>query len=137
MSTRANSEKPAPLSSGSLYDYITGLWKLGGIPLVLIGLGALNLFLPISGYSSDKQFLITVSLFIGGVVVWLTVTIVTFKRWKHDTELRSAERAKIIDSVTKVMETGESDTVKSKLPVLKDFLQSLGFEISQSHTADQ
>jgi hypothetical protein len=57
----ASSPKVKDLSS--LGDYITGLWKVGGLPLVMVGLGAGNLFLPTTAaYTGNDQVLITVHI---------------------------------------------------------------------------
>jgi predicted membrane channel-forming protein YqfA (hemolysin III family) len=64
-----------------LENYVTGLWKLGGLPLVLIGLGAVNLIYPNKGnYTETKRIVVTVFLFSAAILAWGSLMYLAFKR---------------------------------------------------------
>lgn len=112
----------------SLSNYISGLWKLGGLPLVLIGLGAANLFIPGNPlYTEAKQILMTTLLFCSALIVWGSVTLLAYKRWKFEMQIASQQDATIINAITTIVEKTKSDaaakqrveTLVSQLPALR------------------
>jgi len=110
-----------------LAEYITGLWKLGGIPLVMVGLGALNLFFPTSSvYTEPKQFLITSFLFVSGLLTWGSLTFLAFKRWSRETELLGQRETVLIEAVVRIVERADGDVAKTKTNLLRETLPILG-----------
>src|SRR6266404_1340608 len=127
MNTNQPAQQPAHLDQ--LAAYITGLWKLGGMPLVLIGLGAINLTIPLSenNYTEAMKILTTSFLFLSSVITWATVTLIAYKRWQYEMELNSRIDAKVIESVVKLAESTQSDAAaKDRVKTLTDSLDNLG-----------
>jgi len=116
--TSQGSEKP---SLSALSGYISGLWKLGGLPLVLVGLGAANLFVPnFAGYGQAKQFVLTAGLFLAGLVTWVSVTVLAYRRWHAEAQIASDQDAKLLETVAQILAHTTSDAAaKERSEVLK------------------
>src|SRR2546425_1131403 len=108
----------------SLSGYIAGLWKAGGLSLVLVGLGAANLFLPSSqAYTDIKQLVITALLFLSGVTTWASVTVLALKRWQQELQLAGQQDATVIQAVAKIAErAGDSAEITARM---KAFTESI------------
>ena len=110
----------------SLANYITGLWKLGGLPLLMIGLGAANLFVPISVYTETKQFVITGLLLVSGAVAWASLVFIAFKRWQFEIQCAIQQDARVIDAVVRLVEGVQSDAAaRERVKTLTESLASL------------
>src|SRR5436305_1067366 len=68
----------------SLRDYILKLYSVGGIPLVLMGLAAANLFLPWYGGDATKQFIVTIILLVIGALTWSASAYLAILKWKAE-----------------------------------------------------
>jgi hypothetical protein len=110
-----------------LANYITGLWKVGGLPLLMIGLGAANLFVPSgSVYTETKQFVITGFLFASGVVAWASLILLAFKRWQSELKHAIQQDAQVIEAVVRLVEGVKSDAAaRERVKILTESLESL------------
>lgn len=119
-----NTNRLVPLSS-----YITGMWKLGGLPLVLVGIGAANIFVPtVAGYSETEQYFVTVFLFFSGLLAWGATVQLAYKRWQLEVELSNQRDKAVIDSICKIATSVESDAAaKARVEILTDAIQSLDY----------
>jgi hypothetical protein len=113
----------------SLANYISGLWKVGGLPLVMIGIGAANLFVPTGKdwlYTPNKQLIITGLLFVSGLVAWGSLVFLAFKRWQSELQCAIQQDAKVIEAVVRVVEGIQSDAAaRERVKILTESLGSL------------
>lgn len=106
-------------------NYVRGLWKIGGLPLVLVGLGVANLFyFPESQrYTEAEQMLVSVFLFLASVIVWGTSSYLAFRRWQFGAQIVVQQNAKIIEMAYNL--------IRDKPPHLsKEITQSFAESIS-------
>src|SRR5437870_3218153 len=95
---------------GGIEKYVTNLWKLGGLPLVLIGLGAVNLLIPNkANYTETKQMVVTIFLFSAAILAWATLLYLAFKRWEKEMEIAAHQDDKIIDVVARIVEGSSAE----------------------------
>ena len=111
----------------SLEQYITGLWKLGGMPAALVGLGAVNIFVPYPQSVEVHKVLITGFLFLASLVAWTTITCIAYKRWQHEMNIAAEQDNKVIEVMSQLVTSAkESDTVASRVKTMMDSLEKLG-----------
>lgn len=125
--SKTESSHFAPLES-----YVTGLWKLGGLPLVLIGLGAVNLIFPNKGnYTETKQIIVTVFLFSAAILAWGSLIYLAFKRWEKEMQIAAQQDDRIIEVVARLVEGSQQDAVviEKRVQVLITSLPQLGVRI--------
>jgi len=118
-----------------LNDYITGFWKIGGIPLVLVGLGAANLFVPtIPSYPENEHFILTAGLFLMGLTTWVVSSLLAYKRWKSHAEIAAHQEREILNCTTRLLEKTESDSaiLDARVDILLKVLKRLRERLATS-----
>jgi hypothetical protein len=126
MSDEATRQSDQGVSLESLEKYISGLWRIGGMPLAIVGLGAIALFMPTSPiYSEVQRALLAGVLFLLGALSWTIATLIAFKRWRAEAEISAQQSAKIIEIVARLAEAGNSIDVTQKTQALIATVSSL------------
>ena len=107
----------------SLGKYIRDLYLIGGIPLVLIGIGAATLFIP---YAAETRMVITIALFGVGAVSWGASTYIAVFRWRTEIEVAAKQDELVLSAICEIAKNETSDAVTKKIDALKDSLSELG-----------
>ncbi len=103
------------------------MWKLGGLPLVLVGLGAANIFIPeFGGYDNNENLLVTGFLFISGIVAWSATVYVAYERWKAELNIVAERERILIQSMCEIVKTVDSDAAaKDRVKTLTTAVQEV------------
>lgn len=107
----------------SLSEFLKQLYLAGGIPLVVIGLGATNMFLP---YGDAPRWVISIVLIAIGTLSWAASVYVTLLRWKVQAQIVAEQDALVLRAVCDIARTEKSDVVPDKIHALSLSLQGLG-----------
>lgn len=120
----------------SLSNYIEGLWKLGGLPLVLIGIGAANIFVPdFATYGATEHLFVTAFMFVSGVVTWGTTVFLAYQRWKTELDIVGQRERQLIQSICEIIKTVDSDAAaKDRVQTLTNAVESIKLQKVQSLT---
>ncbi len=86
-------------------DFVTGVYTIGGIPLVCISLAGANMLMPdLVDVGSVKSVAMSAMLLVVGVSVWGIATYICFRQWQLETEIRAGERRAIMASASRQIE---------------------------------
>jgi hypothetical protein len=117
----------SPRPSAQLPGQIIPLWRLGGIPLVLIGLGGLNLLVPPSEtYTHTERTLVTVLLFIASAAVWGTSLLVTVKKAQYENQCIARKEEHLIALARLLVDGRTPDEAKTLVSVLEKLITLVG-----------
>lgn len=111
----------------SLSNYIGGLWRLGGLPLVLIGIGAVNIFVPeFPGYDATEHLIVTAFTFISGVITWAVTVFLAYNRWKAELNIAGQRERQLIQSICDLVKHVEADAaVQFRINILTDAIANI------------
>jgi hypothetical protein len=109
----------------SLSDYISGLWKLGGLPLLLIGLAAANIMIPSLHESNTNRYLVTIILIASGLIAWFSTTYIAFIQWNSKEKKESDENKAIINAITEVVKNATPESAEIKVNSLVDSIERI------------
>jgi len=107
-----------------LWKYIIQLYKVGGLPLVLVGIGGALPFMP--WWETQKIIIASVALCCIGIIAWAASAYLAVYRWKVEMEIVARQDAQVIETICKIAAAEKSDVVKGKVQVLMDSLDNLG-----------
>jgi hypothetical protein len=112
----------------SLRDYILKLYAVGGIPLVLMGLAAVNQFLPWYAGDTTKQFIVTVILLVIGALTWSAASYLAIQKWKAEMAIVAKQDEIVLTAICNLaMDTKtHPDLLREKTDTLRDSLTSMG-----------
>lgn len=108
---------------GSLTDFLKQLYVAGGIPLVVIGLGAANMFLP---YGNEQRWVVSIVLIAIGTLSWAATVYVTLLRWKVQAQIIAEQDAAVLRVVCEIARSEKSDVAPGKIQTLNDSLTKMG-----------
>ena len=117
---------------GSLRDYIGKLYALGGVPLVLIGVGAANLFLPYGDTSEAIKLTVTILLFVLAVGTWAASTYVALQRWKTELQIVAKQDELVLSAICRIAVDQTSDVTKEKAKALREALYEAGARLPRA-----
>lgn len=107
----------------SLKDFLKQLYIAGGIPLVIIGLGAANMFLP---YGNEQREVISILLIAIGALSWGATLYITLLRWKTQAQMVAEQDALVLRAVCDIARSEKWDVVQKKTEALAKALEQMG-----------
>ena len=112
----------------SLLHYILKLYGVGGIPLVLMGLAAGNMFLPWYGGDATKQFVVTIILLVTGTLTWSASAYLAIQKWKAEMSIVAKQDEIVLTAICNLAMDTEThpDLLRKKTDTLRASLTSMG-----------
>lgn len=107
----------------SVGEFLRELYITGGIPLVLIGVGTVNLFLP---YKDPGRLLVTSLLIAVGALSWGASLYVSVLRWRVRARILAEQDSVILRAICDIARSEKSDVVPGKIAALGDALGKVG-----------
>ena len=107
----------------SLTEFLKQLYVAGGIPLVVIGLGAANMFIP---YGDAQRWVVSILLIAIGTLSWAASVYVTLLRWKVQAQIVAEQDAIVLRAVCEIARSEKSDVVPVKIAALGGLLEKMG-----------
>jgi len=114
---------PGDLRLASIADFLKQLYIAGGIPLVLIGLGAANMFIP---YGDAQRWVVSIVLIAIGTLSWGASVYVALLRWKAQAQIVAEQNVLVLRAVCDIARSEKSDVVPGKIDALRAALQGMG-----------
>jgi len=118
----------------SLADFLKQLYVAGGIPLVVIGLGAANMFLP---YGDEQRWVVAIVLIAIGTLSWVATVYVTLLRWRVQAQIIAEQDATILRAACEIARSEASDVVPAKIDALRRSLKSMGIRSTALVSTEQ
>ena len=107
----------------SLRDYILKLYALGGVPLVLIGVGAAVLLL---GGVSERSLIAGVSICSFGIIAWIASAYIASIRWRIEMQIAAAQDTEIVKTVCAMVGKLDPQVIEQNTRALLGMLDKLG-----------
>ena len=116
-----------------LADYIKQLYLVGGVPLVVLGVGAANLFLPYSSDNPGAKLAVTILLFAIGGLAWGASTYVALHRWKVELEALARQDEILLQTICEIVQKEErSESAEKRIAGLMGRVNNLGVRWARS-----
>ena len=104
-------------------DFLRQLYVAGGIPLVLIGVGAANLFI---SYADAQRWVVSIVLISVGTLSWGAALYVALLRWKTQAQIIAEQDALVLKAVCDIARSEKSDVMPDKIRALSEALGGMG-----------
>lgn len=125
-------EPEAGRSLASIGDFLKQLYLVGGIPLVLIGIGAANMFAP---YDEIQRWVLSGVLIGIGTLAWGATVYVALLRWKTQAQILAEQEAQVLRAVCDIARVEKSDVAPAKIEALQKALGQMGVKsLARSET---
>lgn len=111
----------------SLSDFLKQLYLAGGIPLVVIGIGAANLFIP---YGEAQRWVVSILLIVIGTLAWGASVYAALLRWHVQAKVLAEQDALVLRTVCEIAASQASDVVPTKVAALGRALESVGARLA-------
>lgn len=111
----------------SLGDFLKQLYVAGGIPLVVVGIGAANLFIP---YGEAERWVVSLLLIAFGTLAWGASTYAALLRWNVQARVLAEQDTLVLRTVCEIAASQASDVVPTKVAALRQAVESVGARLA-------
>ncbi len=106
----------------SLKDFLKQLYFTGGIPLVIVAIGAANMFVT---YAEPQRSVVSILLIAIGAMSWGASLYVTLLRWRTQAQMLAEQDALIVQAVCDIARSEKWDIVDKKTGALTKALEQM------------
>jgi hypothetical protein len=106
----------------SLKEFLKQLYVTGGIPLVIVAIGAANMFV---AYAEPQRSVVSVLLIVIGAISWGASLYVTLLRWRTQAQMLAEQDALIVQAVCDIARSEKWDIVEKKTGALAQALEQM------------
>ena len=103
--------------------FLVGLYVAGGLPLVVVGIGA---FLIFSSRNDATSVVVSGLLIVAGALIWGVTTYISFIRWKAHAEIIAEHDRMVLGELIKTVVNDTEAKLSAKQAILGNMLQSTG-----------